>query len=73
MTTQRLDWLVKAPDWLLMDPIEHGECPWCLLAIPAGYVELGLLGKYLEGVDSVRGEASSARGLHCPPGPQRKR
>ena len=43
---KRLDWLVKAPDWLLMDLMEHGECPWRLLAIRAGYVKLGLLGKY---------------------------
>ena len=43
---KRLDWLVKAPDWLLMDLMEHSECPWRLLAIRAGYVKLGLLGKY---------------------------
>jgi hypothetical protein len=43
---KRLDWLVRAPDWLLMDLMEHGECPWRLLAIRAGYVKLGLLGKY---------------------------
>jgi len=43
---KRLDWLVKAPDWLLIDLMEHGECPRRLLAIRAGYVKLGLLGKY---------------------------
>jgi hypothetical protein len=42
----RLDWLVKSPAWLLMDLMEHGECPWRLLAIRAGYVKLGVLGKY---------------------------
>ena len=25
---KRLDWLAKAPDGLLMDLMEHGECPW---------------------------------------------
>lgn len=44
--TIRLDWLVRAPDWLLMDLIEHGECPWRLLACRAAYVKLGMLGKY---------------------------
>ena len=43
---KRLDWLVKAPDWLLMDLMEHSECPWRLLAIRGGYVKLGILGKY---------------------------
>ena len=43
---KRLDGLVKAPDWVLMDLMEHSECPWRLLAIRAGYVKLGILGKY---------------------------
>ena len=37
---KRLDSLVKAPDWLLMDLMEHGECPWRLLAARTGYVKL---------------------------------
>jgi hypothetical protein len=42
----RLDWLVKAPDWLLMYYMRHGEGPWRLLACRAGYAKLGVMGKY---------------------------
>ena len=42
----RLDWLVKAPDWLLMHYMKHGEGPWRLLACRAGYAKLGVMGKY---------------------------
>jgi hypothetical protein len=42
----RLDWLVKAPDWLLMHYMKHGKGPWPLLACRAAYVKLDVTGKY---------------------------
>ena len=42
----RLDRLVKAPDWVVAHLVVHGRGPWRVLAIRAGYVKLGILGKY---------------------------
>ena len=54
------NWLVKAPDWLPMDLMEHGECAWCLLPIRAGRRETRLVGKVPEGVVSAMRSATFA-------------
>jgi hypothetical protein len=37
---------VKAPDWMVAHLVVHGKPPWRVLAIRAGYVKLGIPGKY---------------------------
>ena len=41
-----MDRLVKAPDWVVAHLVVHEQGPWQILAIRAGYVKLGILGKY---------------------------